>query len=510
MSSHDISLQRIIDEYRLSDIQSEAEVRTKLVVPLLQCLGYRDYLRGEEFPVYSWQGRKKNPPTFVDFLLFSDGGFAEHKDGSAGSLNWVKDHSLLVVEAKNPGEMPEYEGQAIFYSHWTKAIAYLVTDGEIIKGFYYMTSCADNCLLNCIIDDLPKEDLTPFSFRTIMAMKTEAQIKKRDYYILDGTKTIYSGKYCGVIADSNGTIPEEASEIIANLVGMNPQNNYRSTYIINSFLRTTDNIVDSDLRYNIPPIAQFLVRNSCNAKLHINSSLLPIFTGTLEHYYWDLIDRYCFVNDYLYIEFQYADNKPVYLGFDYSVAYSNAKDRLPILKDIKKCLDATLLMIVSENGEVLSFPLDNMSLDGKDIIEKRELTDYFIKGISEIIKVEDTFDIQFDLEVIDDEIDYVQLYKDVEIIYNGILGEHNSDIPFPRDAWPEDQVIIEIDEPVFFDTDYIPLPDIIIGDYCFTPNKVMILPNTYRKSNIADKLCWMEASCSFAVKPNQTSKEGDS
>lgn len=71
------SIQKIIYEYQKSTIQSEAEVRSKLIVPLLNALGYPSSLRAEEFPVHGFEGRKKLPAKSADLILFSDSHFAE-------------------------------------------------------------------------------------------------------------------------------------------------------------------------------------------------------------------------------------------------------------------------------------------------------------------------------------------------------------------------------------------------------------------------------------------------
>ena len=55
----DNKIQAVIDEYRKSGINSEAEVRSKFVVPLIEALGYPSELRAEEFPVYGYAGREK-------------------------------------------------------------------------------------------------------------------------------------------------------------------------------------------------------------------------------------------------------------------------------------------------------------------------------------------------------------------------------------------------------------------------------------------------------------------
>lgn len=100
------TIKAVIDEYAKSEIQSEAEVRSKLVVPLLCALGYPSELRAEEFPVYGFGGRKKLPAKSADFLLFSDKEFGAHRNDTQKDKDWVQSHSLLIVEAKKPGEMP--------------------------------------------------------------------------------------------------------------------------------------------------------------------------------------------------------------------------------------------------------------------------------------------------------------------------------------------------------------------------------------------------------------------
>ncbi len=49
-------IQAVIDQYRLSEILSESEVRSKFIVGLSEALGYPSPLRGEEFPVYGYAG----------------------------------------------------------------------------------------------------------------------------------------------------------------------------------------------------------------------------------------------------------------------------------------------------------------------------------------------------------------------------------------------------------------------------------------------------------------------
>ena len=63
------AIQAVIDEFQKSEIQSEAEVRSKFIVQLSRALGYPSELRGEEFPVYGYGGRDVLPAKNADFIF---------------------------------------------------------------------------------------------------------------------------------------------------------------------------------------------------------------------------------------------------------------------------------------------------------------------------------------------------------------------------------------------------------------------------------------------------------
>ena len=72
-------LKDILKEYGKSKIQSEAEVRSKLIVPLLEYLGYPSWLRAEEFPVYGFEGRKRLPAKNADYIFFTEKEFGDYR-----------------------------------------------------------------------------------------------------------------------------------------------------------------------------------------------------------------------------------------------------------------------------------------------------------------------------------------------------------------------------------------------------------------------------------------------
>ena len=136
-----------------SGMSSEEDVRSKFITPFLKWLGYPDCCRAENFPVYFSEGSTKRTKQ-ADYILFSEEGFKEHKDKKREDMEWVQDHCLLVVEAKKEGEMPETFVQPQFYRHWTKALAYIITDGSVLSGFLFSQDTADYQMVNCRTEDL--------------------------------------------------------------------------------------------------------------------------------------------------------------------------------------------------------------------------------------------------------------------------------------------------------------------------------------------------------------------
>ena len=64
-------LQQIITSFLQCSNRSEAEIRSKLAVPLIEWLEYPIECRAEEFPVYSFEGSTKITKQ-ADFIMFDD------------------------------------------------------------------------------------------------------------------------------------------------------------------------------------------------------------------------------------------------------------------------------------------------------------------------------------------------------------------------------------------------------------------------------------------------------
>ena len=319
----------------MSTIQSEAEVRSKLIVPLIGCLGYPSMNRAEEFPVYGWQGRNELPAKYPDFLLLSDKDFAGNKTRSINHIRWVQDHCLLVIEAKKPEEMPNVDGQVMFYTQWTKALAYITCDGRSIRCFYYSKGTSDIEHINCPIQHLSDElHLDDFSYDTLFDLKQQLLFRKMR---------------CESVFWAEDSISEDEINYMADAISAD-RNEISHSEVIRRFQKFKDTIIDCDLRYDIPPFAFDVPRRTVGAKLYIENVVSPHFCGEAVHYYWHDLDQFSFSNGYISVYFLLRNNVVVQMGFGYSVLDRQATRRFSKLKMIKAVFEAKDICMVLDDG----------------------------------------------------------------------------------------------------------------------------------------------------------------
>ena len=171
-----MDISTLIEDFLKQKIQSEAEVRSKLIVPLLELLGYPKDFRAEEFPVYGYEGSKPLSSKAADFLQFTSNEFGENRGKSDRELEWVYQHSLLVFEAKKPTEKILVKGQPVFYSAWTKSIAYIISNGVTIEGYVVNSNYSDGCVFSCKVSEIPEkwEEINKLNYYCIMELKSVA------------------------------------------------------------------------------------------------------------------------------------------------------------------------------------------------------------------------------------------------------------------------------------------------------------------------------------------------
>lgn len=150
-------ISELIKDFIGMPTQSETEVRTKFVNPICELLDYPIENRAEEFPVYGHEGGKKISSKSADILLFDSTDFVNNRSRVIEQINWVCEHSLLVVEVKKRGESIEVEGQAIYYAAWTRTPLYVITNGEQIIFYKINSNFSDELILKCGIKDLPEQ-----------------------------------------------------------------------------------------------------------------------------------------------------------------------------------------------------------------------------------------------------------------------------------------------------------------------------------------------------------------
>lgn len=183
-----MDISTLIDDFQRQKIQSEAEVRSKLIVPLLELLGYPRDFRAEEFPVHGYEGSKALSSKAADFLQFTSNEFGVNRGKSDKELEWVYQHSLLIFEAKKPTEEILVKGQPVFYSAWTKSVAYMISNGITIEGYVVSSNYSDSCVFSCKVSEIPEkwEEINKLNYDCMMKLKDIAaesgQWTSRDIY----------------------------------------------------------------------------------------------------------------------------------------------------------------------------------------------------------------------------------------------------------------------------------------------------------------------------------------
>jgi hypothetical protein len=121
---------------------------------MFELLGYPDSQRAEEFPIYGYEGRKPLRAKPADILYFDSTEHHLHRERQ--DREWIADHSLLVVELKNPSEsIDEVQGQAQFYAQWARVPYYVVTNGKELAVYRLQSLFKDEMELTCSMQDLP-------------------------------------------------------------------------------------------------------------------------------------------------------------------------------------------------------------------------------------------------------------------------------------------------------------------------------------------------------------------
>lgn len=491
------TIKAVIDEYAKSEIQSEAEVRSKLVVPLLCALGYPSELRAEEFPVYGFGGRKKLPAKSADFLLFSDKEFGAHRNDTQKDKDWVQSHSLLIVEAKKPGEMPDSPGQAQFYTMWTKAVVYMVTDGCEIQAYCYSDISADYRIICCTTNELPYiENLGMLSFDNVRAIKEKEQVAWQECNALQNS-TEYPVHI--ITDDAELNLPNETLAYIRNALGRNADG-LSNVQLVAKYLNATDSFLQNDLRYDIPAYMIDIPRGEYKAKLYYDDFIFPIMTGKVIEFYCNDDSRYVFRSSHMMIVAILKGEKLAHFEIGFQVLDQTVDARVAAFSTIEKCLRSKSLRISIENTKNISISLPIRS-PGKRWPRKQQLLamlEFWTFGLSKLKEIEEYYEIKFKLAPLSGSDKVMELYDSIVFVYNGIMLNENCDITLPSSSFDDD---IVIEEPFLCqENEPIPLQDRVIHGITFRPYRSAFLPCKISLSEIKkDDIVRLPGCCEYRI-----------
>lgn len=468
-----VAIQSVIDDYRLSDIQSESEVRSKFIVRLSEVLGYPSQLRGEEFPVYGYGGREALKAKNADFIFFTDKSFSQHRTNTQKNKTWVQNHSLLIIEAKKPGEMSEDLGQVQFYTMWTKAVAYIETDGEDFKGYFVNPVSSDLEVIDAKVDELPnRPEVWNFSYENVLSIKQKSSgVRNFDSRLAVMEDNIYQI----IIKDSELDISEATLLYIKDCMGRNAEG-LTNAQLVNRFLNVTNSMLQNDMRYGIPPYMIDFPRHTYESRLYIDNMIFPLIIGEVTEFYCNDMTRYFFESQYIDADAIYNENKLSNFEIGYHVLDRSVSERVEHFELVRKCIEAEVIRIVVENesGLQMIFPTGHPGKmwTGKQHI--KTMFEFWLSGMKKLKAIEEYYEIKFELQFVSDPVELNDLYEAIDFVYDGMKLHQNCEITLPGDLFEED---FEIVEPVLFQEDVvIPLKDRIIQGFVFRPYRSAWLP----------------------------------
>ena len=506
-------IQDLIDEYKMSKIQSEAEVRSKLIVPLLDILGYPSYLRAEEFPVYGHEGRKPLPAKSADYILFAERDFADHRKKSKENIDWVHKHSLFVVEAKKPEEMPDSLGQPQFYTTWTRAVAYLATDGVTIKGYYHNNINADFQVIDCSVADLALHgEICALSYSNIL------QIKQRGALSADTLSTLQNG-YIDIVDNASGAgslrlvdantirfvtedevrdFPAHSLNYMRYALGRNSVG-LSNLQLMTRFLNTTDAYLQNKMRYDIPPYMFDLPRNTHKSYLYVDNIIFPIETGDVTEFYWNDYERFYYESKYLRIDILFCKSKLQQFEVGFQVLDDRVSNRLDAFEKVHKLLLAkTLRISLDDDHREITLPTANPEKMWTSKAHVLHMCSFWQEGLEQMKTIEEFYEIEFKLRLVEGKENLNKLYEAISFVYDGIVLNENCHISLPVTISDEDITIIE---PVILEEkDQLPLCPRYIHDICFVPYQSWLIPGTipFQKAQ-SDGIVRVPGCCRYKI-----------
>lgn len=307
-------LETILATFAKCRVQSEMEVRSGFILPLLELLGFPLECKAEEFCVYGSEGGKPIPPKPADFLLFSNEDYALHTKRTMVDIDWVHRHSLLVVEAKKPGHLPKTLEQPYYYVTWTKAVAYILTDGARIIARMTNPAGKDEEVINCLIDDLPLcQDLNLFTFGSLIERK-RALLNYNNPTGLIISKIDDPMDFKIVTSSDDINLPEKMIEGMRRSCGIDEK--VSKAGVLRSFLDRTEAYLKYDIRHDIPQYMIGVPRGESVAFLYADENIAPIVEGEVIYRYANEVEIVTFKAGFVNVIFTIIEPQHVGIYVD--------------------------------------------------------------------------------------------------------------------------------------------------------------------------------------------------
>ena len=497
-------LKKIIEEFKKSEINSEAEVRSKFIVPLIEYLGYPSELRAEEFPVYGREGSKPIRTKNADFLLFMSKEFAHNNKRTEKHKKWVEDNSLLVFEAKNKGEMPEDVDQPVYYTIWSRAIAYLISDGEFIKGYYYKEHTSDIVIINCRVESLPDNDIIEFfSYENILSIKKSYINENRNSIrgvLKDVAENDNSGDGEKISTDEDFELPAASIEYMRRAYGRDSIGLDKKE-LVNKFLNFTNLLLKFQKRFEIPEYMIDFPREFYDVIMYRDNDLFPVEEASAMYFYCNEEEKYLFRNEDFELTVQKKNDKIDYIVLDYRVQYSDVNMRLEAISKLRKLLYANSieLHIKGNRSSFLSFSPSSFVLYDK-IIEQINI-DY--DSLKKMKAIEEYYGIKLKISN-NGLLNVNELLENITTIYCGIMMITNGSMILPKKIFKDlNGKTIEITKPEFISllTDEAKdnIPDIRLFNYLFSPEIISIMPCSVNINIHSDAPISMDCCCTYKI-----------
>lgn len=473
-------IEQLVLEFKQSIIQSEAEVRSKFIVPLLEILEYPSFLRAEEFPVYGFEGGRQLPAKNADFLLFSSKDFATHRKCTQQNVEWVQKNSLLVVEAKKPGEMPDILGQPQYYTVWTRAVAYLAIDGLRIKGYYYNGICSDHQIIDCDLDELSSHlEILAFSYNKILRIKEEGHDFSHQLAKTTSQQDKSSIEECRPATEADiKNLPESVFRYMRDALGRN-SDGLSDFQVLSRYLNLTDFLLKNDLRYEIPEYMITIPRKFLPAQLSLNNDIFPTETGNVIVFYRNDLIRYLYKSKTITIDIIYFNDKLGILDMGAQVRNKSVSSRIAVFEKLRKVFSADTWQISFSDPNPVVLTLDRSTNCHLSEFKQELLLrfDEYRRDLEQLQLIEDFYEIEFELHDIPAEKVY-ELQTAIFHIYSGITMECNCSINLQSEMFGED---FELSSHLLFeDVVSQPMDSFILFGKTFTPSKSWILPFSVR------------------------------